>query len=102
MSLSSPKINLAGATQASPTAWRSTVLGQAVGANFTMFRTDAAACPEASNDFDAALPVRDGQMHLAIPGRQVEVSAGEGFVVPASLPHAVASGRHESLVIIDR
>ena len=31
-----------------------------------------------------------------------EVNAGEVFIVPAGVPHAVAPGSHGTLVIIDR
>jgi quercetin dioxygenase-like cupin family protein len=97
-----PKTNLIDAAQALPTAWRSTVLGQAAGANVKVLRMDAAAYPDEWHDFDEALLVLDGQMNLDIRGQRVEVSAGEMFIVPAGVPHAVAPGSHGTLVIIDR
>ncbi len=97
-----PKINLIDASRAMPTAWRSTVLGQAAGANVKVLRMDAVAYPVESHDFDEALLVLDGQMKLDIQGRPVELSAGEVFIVPAGVPHAVAPGSYGTLVIIDR
>ena len=102
MSLNILKINLIDAAQALPMTWRSVVLGQAAGANVKVLRMDAAAYPAESHDFDEALLVLDGLMNLDIQGRLVNVSAGEVFVVPAGVPHAVAPGSHGTLVIIDR
>ncbi|MGS5089838.1 cupin domain-containing protein [Hydrogenophaga sp. A37] len=102
MSQNLPKINLIDAAQALPTAWRSTVLGQAAGANVKVLRMDAAAYPDESHAFDEALLVLDGQMNLDIQGQQIEVTAGEVFIVPAGVPHAVAPGSHGTLVIIDQ
>lgn len=96
------KIGLLEAARALPSAWKSTVLGQAAGANVKVLRMDGAAYPDESHDFDEALLVLDGQMNLTIQGNQVEVSAGEVFIVPAGVPHAVAPGSHGTLVIIDR
>ena len=102
MSQGMQKINLLDAAQALPTAWRSAVLGQPANANFKVLRMDGQAYPDESHDFDEALLVLNGQMNLLIQGGQVEVRAGEVFIVPAGLPHAVAPGSHGTLVIIDR
>ena len=96
------KINLLDAAKSLPTAWKSTVLGQAAGANFKVLRMDGQAYPDESHDFDEALLVLDGRMNLLIQGGQVDVRAGEVFIVPAGVPHAVAPDSHGTLVIIDR
>ena len=44
----------------------------------------------------------DHEMRLALQGQVTEVNAGEVFIVPAGVPHAVAPGSHGTLVIIDR
>ncbi len=96
------KINLASIAEQLPRAWNSTVVGQAAGANVKVLRMDAAAYPDESHDFDEALLVLDGCMRLDLQGQVTEVRAGEVFVVPAGVPHAVAHGSHGTLVIIDR
>ncbi|MCW7538013.1 cupin domain-containing protein [Aquabacterium sp. A7-Y] len=85
-----------------PQAWRSTVVGQAAGAKLKVLRMDGSAYPAESHDFDEALLVLDGRMHLQIQGQELTVQAGEVFIVPAGMPHAVAPGSHGTLVIIDR
>ena len=60
------------------------------------------AYPDETHDFDEALLVLDGQMNLDLQGRRVQVAAGEVYIVPAGVPHAVAEGSHGTLVIIDR
>lgn len=95
-------INLLDAAQSLPTAWKSTVLRQAAGANFKVLRMDGQAYPDESHDFDEALLVLDGRMNLLMQGEPIEVRAGEVFIVPAGVPHAVAPGSHGTLVIIDR
>jgi mannose-6-phosphate isomerase-like protein (cupin superfamily) len=96
------KINCLQRAASLGTAWRSTVVGQAAGANFKVLRMDAQAYPNESHEFDEALLVLDGQMNLSIQGQIVEVAAREVFIVPAGVPHAVAPGSFETLVIIDR
>jgi mannose-6-phosphate isomerase-like protein (cupin superfamily) len=96
------KINLASLASQLPRAWNSTVVGQAAGANLKVLRMDEAAYPDESHDFDEALLVLDGRMRLDLQGQITEVNAGEVFLVPAGVPHAVAPGSHGTLVIIDR
>ena len=96
------KVHLASIADQLPRAWNSTVVGQAAGANVKVLRMDAAAYPDESHDFDEALLVLDGCMRLAVQGQVTEVNAGEVFIVPAGVPHAVAPGSHGTLVIIDR
>jgi len=97
-----PKIHLPTFAESLPHPWRSQVLGRAAGANVKVLRMDDAAYPDESHDFDEALLVVDGQMNLDLSGQRVEVQAGEVFIVPAGILHAVAPGSHGTLVIIDR
>ncbi|MEK8033913.1 cupin domain-containing protein [Ideonella sp. DXS29W] len=83
-------------------AWRSTVVGQAAGTQVKVLRMDATAYPDEAHPFDEALLVLDGVMNLQLRGEAVQVRAGEVYVVPAGVPHAVAPGSHGTLVIIDR
>ena len=94
--------HLPSVAQTLPQAWRSTIVGQAAGANVKVLRMDAVAYPDETHDFDEALLVLDGQMNLDLQGRRVQVAAGEVYIVPAGVPHAVAEGSHGTLVIIDR
>ena len=96
------KISLTDAARTLPTAWRSSVLGQAAGANVKVLRMDGQPYPDESHDFDEALLVLEGQMNLLIQGQPIEVGTGEVFIVPAGMPHAVAPDSHGVLVIIDR
>ena len=96
------KIALAALAHQLPHAWHSTVVGRAAGAHVKVLRMDAAAYPDETHDFDEALLVLDGCMRLALQGQDTEVHAGEVFIVPAGVPHAVAPGSHGTLVIIDR
>ncbi len=85
-----------------PLAWKSQVIGQAAGANIKVLRMDASAYPNEVHSFVEALLVVEGQMNLEIAGKTVCVQAGEVFMVPAGIPHAVAAGSRGTLVIIDQ
>lgn len=96
------KLDLVGSAAALAHSWRSHVVGRAGGANLKVLRMDASAYPDECHDFDEALLVLEGQMHLDIQGAVLTVRAGEVFIVPAGVPHAVAAGSSGVLVIIDR
>ncbi len=96
------KIDLPAVSSRLASAWRSTVVGRAAGANLKVLRMDEAAYPDETHDFDEALLVIEGVMHLDLGGTRVQVSAGELFVVPAGVAHAVAAGSHGTLLIVDR
>ncbi len=96
------KIDLLAEAHALTNAWRSRVVGRAADANVKIVRMDDAAYPDETHEFDEALLVLEGQMNLNLQGQRVEVHAGEVYIVPAGVPHAVARGSHGTLVIIDR
>jgi mannose-6-phosphate isomerase-like protein (cupin superfamily) len=96
------KIHLVQCADALAHAWQSVVVGKAAGANVKVVRMDSSAYPDEVHDFDEALLVLDGEMRLEMNGEITEVRAGEVFLVPAGLPHAVAAGSRGTLVIIDR
>lgn len=81
-------------------AWHSKVVGRAAGANLKVVRMDG-AYPNETHAFDEALLVLEGQMNLQIGTAVTRVGAGEVYIVPAGVPHAVAVGSHGTLVIID-
>lgn len=97
-----PKTNLLTVAEAAPQAWKSCIVGLAAGANVKVLRMDAGAYPDEAHDFDEALLVLDGCMRLELQGQVTDVQAGEVFIVPAGVPHAVAPGSHGTLVIIDQ
>ncbi|NII73476.1 quercetin dioxygenase-like cupin family protein [Dyella sp. SG562] len=94
-------IALAEAAGQLPQAWKSHVLARFGGARLKVVRMDASAYPDECHDYPEGLLVLDGQMLLEIGGAVVRVGAGELYVVPAGVPHAVAAGSHGTLVIID-
>ena len=96
------KTNLLLESSSLPEAWRSVVVGRAANANVKVLRMDDRAYPSETHEFDEALLVLDGEMNLEIDSQVLSVRQGEVFIVPAGRPHAVASGSHGTLVIIDR
>ncbi|MBT2116440.1 cupin domain-containing protein [Dyella sp. LX-66] len=95
------RIALAEAAASLPQAWTSQVLARFGGAHLKVLRMDASAYPDECHDYPEGLLVLDGQMLLEIDGAVVRVGAGELYVVPAGVPHAVAAGSHGTLVILD-
>jgi quercetin dioxygenase-like cupin family protein len=96
------KTNLRALSNMLPEPWRSKVVGLAAGANVKVLRMDGTASGEEPHAYDEGLLVLDGELKLAIGGEVVTVSAGEIYIVPANVPHAVAAGSHGTLVIIDQ
>lgn len=95
-------LNLLDLSSSLPDAWRSKVVGHAAGANFKVVRMDGRPYPDESHPFNEALLVLEGQMNLQFGEEVIAVRAGEVYIVPAGIPHAVAAGSHGTLVIIDR
>jgi mannose-6-phosphate isomerase-like protein (cupin superfamily) len=62
---------------------------------------DAAPYGEESHPYDEALLVLDGRMELVVASEPVSVRAGEMYVVPSGVAHAIAPGSHGTLVILD-
>lgn len=96
------KVNLPLLAEHMPVAWRSSILGQAAGANIKVLRMDGAEYPSEVHAFDEALLVISGVLKLEVAGAVISVEAGELVIVPAGQAHAVAPGSHGSLVIVDR
>lgn len=97
-----PKTNLLQLASSLPFAWKSTIVGSAAGANFKVLRMDGAEYPNETHLFDEALLVLHGQMNLRFGSEVVQVNAGEVYMVPAGVPHAVAAGSQGTLVIVDQ
>jgi quercetin dioxygenase-like cupin family protein len=97
-----PKTNLLQLAASLPIAWKSNVVGAAAGANFKVLRMDGAEYPNETHSFDEALLVLEGEMNLQFGMEVIQVNAGEVYIVPAGIAHAVAAGSHGTLVIIDQ
>lgn len=82
-------------------AWKSTVLARVGGANLKVMRMDETAYPNETHDYPEGLLVIDGQLNLSFGSEEVVVKAGELFVVPVGVAHAVAPGSRGTLVIFD-
>jgi mannose-6-phosphate isomerase-like protein (cupin superfamily) len=82
-------------------AWRSKIVARVGTAQVKVLRMDEAPYGEEQHAFDEVLLVLEGAMELMIGGQQVRVGAGQMYVVPAGVPHAVAPGSHGTLVIVD-
>lgn len=85
-----------------PQTWRSTILGQAAGANLKVLRMDGQAYPDEVHPYDEALLVLEGAMHLVVNGAKVSVHSGQMVIVPSGTAHGVAPGSQGTLVIVDR
>ena len=96
------KINLNETAKALPHAWKSSIVGATGAGNFKVLRMDKTPYPDEQHDFSEALLVLEGQLNLSIDNSVVCVQAGEVFIVPSGVPHAVAAGSHGTLVIIDK
>lgn len=84
-----------------PLPWNSTVVARIGGANLKVLRMDGSEYPDETHDYPEGLLVLEGMLNLVVEGRPVVVGAGELFVVPAGVPHAVAAGSDGTLAIFD-
>jgi mannose-6-phosphate isomerase-like protein (cupin superfamily) len=82
-------------------AWRSKRLARVGDASLKLMRMDAQAYPDEVHAYAEGLLVLDGEMHLNVAGEAVTVSAGQLYMVPAGVSHAVRPGSHGTLLIID-
>lgn len=82
-------------------AWKSIVLARVGGANIKVMRMDDAPYPDESHDYPEGLLVVDGQLNLTVGSEAITVKAGEIYVVPVGIAHAVAPGSTGTLVIFD-
>jgi mannose-6-phosphate isomerase-like protein (cupin superfamily) len=82
-------------------AWRSKRLASVGDANLKLLRMDAQAYPVETHAYAEGLLVLDGELYLEVAGEAVTVAAGQLYVVPAGVPHAVRPGSGGTLLIID-
>ncbi|KAF0814758.1 hypothetical protein IGB42_00813 [Andreprevotia sp. IGB-42] len=84
------------------TPWRSKVLASTGDANLKVLRMDGSPYPEETHDYAEALLVIEGQLNLTVGSDAITVRAGELFIVPVGVAHAVAASSNGVLVIFDR
>jgi quercetin dioxygenase-like cupin family protein len=82
-------------------AWKSSVLAKVGSANIKVMRMDGRPYPDESHDYPEGLLVIDGQLNLTIGNEAITVHAGELFVVPVGVAHAVGPGSVGTLIIFD-
>ncbi|AKN74270.1 MULTISPECIES: cupin domain-containing protein [Streptomyces] len=83
-----------------PDAWSSHLLGRAGGAGVKVLRMDGRPLAPESHDTAEALLVLDGTLRLHAGGTDVDVRAGQMYVVAAGVEHAVRAGSRGTLVIV--
>lgn len=81
--------------------WKSSILARAGGANIKVMRMDGDSYPDETHDYSEIFLVVDGQLNLIVGSEATTVRAGEMYIVPAGVAHAVASGSTGTLVIFD-
>lgn len=96
-----PHIDLNSIAENLPTFWKSEIIGRAGNCNIKILKMDEQHYPDEAHAYQEALVVINGKMFLFVGGEQVQVAAGEMYLVPAGVPHAVAKGSHGTLMIID-
>ena len=82
-------------------AWRSKRLARVGDTSLKLTRMDAQTHPDETHACTEGLLVLDGEMHLNVAGEAVTVTAGQLYMVPAGVSHAVRPGSHGTLLIID-
>ncbi|MFJ2770965.1 cupin domain-containing protein [Streptomyces sp. NPDC087300] len=83
-------------------AWSSSVLGRVGRAEVKVLRMDGRTLPLEAHDTAEALFVVDGTLRLIADGAEVDVRAGEMYVVEAGVAHAVRPGSTGTLVIVEQ
>ncbi|MEU7639451.1 cupin domain-containing protein [Streptomyces sp. NPDC039016] len=84
-----------------PHAWHSLPLGQVGKATVKVLRMDGRPMATETHDTPEALMVIDGTLHLRADDIEVDVHAGQMYLVEAGIAHAVRPGSHGTLVIVD-
>jgi quercetin dioxygenase-like cupin family protein len=84
-----------------PEEWKSRILGQSGACNIKILRMNAQPYPDETHHYNEALIVISGRLCLSVDGSTIGVSAGEMYLVPAGVPHAVLPGSYGALMIVD-
>lgn len=92
---------LAGLARQLPTTWNSRALARIGEADLKLLRMDAQPGAPETHQHAEGLLVIDGQLNLQVAGAVVSVCAGELYLVPAGIQHAVLAGSSGTLLIIE-
>ncbi|MYT33203.1 MULTISPECIES: cupin domain-containing protein [unclassified Streptomyces] len=84
-----------------PDAWSSRLLGRIGGAGVKVLRMDGSPLARESHGAAEALLVLEGTLCLTVGDADVEVGAGEMYIVGPGVEHAVRPGSNGTLVIVE-
>ncbi|QEU96798.1 cupin domain-containing protein [Streptomyces kanamyceticus] len=84
-----------------PDAWSPLVLARIGPTEVKVLRMDGRTVPVESHETAETLLVVDGTLRLTADGAEIEVRAGEMYVVEAGVEHAVRPGSRGTLVIVE-
>ncbi|CAL9389779.1 hypothetical protein SUDANB19_01239 [Streptomyces sp. enrichment culture] len=84
-----------------PDAWSSLLLGHVGSSGVKVLKMDGRPLASESHDAAEALLVVDGTLRLVADGTEVDVRAGEMYIVEAGVEHAVRPGSRGTLVIVE-
>ncbi|QJI30805.1 cupin domain-containing protein [Pseudomonas sp. ADAK18] len=96
-----PLLDFASLAEHLPDSWKSTCVGQVGPARIKVLRMNEQAYEEETHDYNEGLLVINGHLRLSIGEEEVNVSAGQMYLVEAGIAHGVLAGSHGTLVIID-
>jgi len=69
--------------------------------SLTLFAFDRGqGLSEHTSPFDAVVQILDGAAEISVAGRPTTVRAGELFVMPANVPHALQAGQRFKMLLI--
>ncbi|MQT92472.1 cupin domain-containing protein [Pseudomonas helleri] len=94
-------LDLNSMAKALPQAWKSTVVGRVGGSNIKVLRMDEMPSAAEVHDYNEGLLVISGQLLLEVKGEVIRVAQGQLYLAEAGIAHAVLSGSHGTLVIVD-
>jgi mannose-6-phosphate isomerase-like protein (cupin superfamily) len=95
------KTDIRTAAAGLPDAWNSSLLGRIGPTAVKVLRMDGRPLEPESHDTAEALLVLDGTLRLLADGTELDVHAGEMYVVEAGVEHAVRPGSRGTLVIVE-
>ncbi|MGB3122351.1 MAG: cupin domain-containing protein [Pseudomonas sp.] len=96
-----PLLDFAAIAEHLPASWRSTRVGQVGPARIKVLRMDEQAYEEETHAYNEGLLVISGHLRLSIGEEEIQVRAGQMYLVQAGVAHGVLAGSHGTLVIID-